>query len=218
MRLLVAASVLALGAAVTGCAGPQTVAEAPLTAAKSGSSTSARPAVIGQLDRRRESLIGTPKHVVCINDDCGRTQKVVTLAAASGAARKGAQKSATTPSAPAAKTMLQIPFAYDQATLDRRALALLAEHLPLFRAAKRLELVGLADSLDRDAYNLKLAERRQVAVRDWLDRQLDGQSSRPVLTSSVKLVRVTVSGEYPPGEAFKGRRVDITGLQLEVQQ
>ena len=101
----------------------------------------------------------------------------------------------------------QVGFDYDKSTLNERGIAVMedAARFALQSKAEVIRIHGKADSYDRDAYNLRLAERRARTA----ERFLKAKNIAASLIVDSSIVRVTADGEYPPGESFKGRRVDL---------
>jgi outer membrane protein OmpA-like peptidoglycan-associated protein len=85
------------------------------------------------------------------------------------------------------------------------------------RKAGSIRIVGLADSFDRDAYNLELAKKRAATVAAYLKTAFGDAKAAPKVEVDARVVRVTAEGKYPPGETFNGRRVDLSVLILEVK-
>lgn len=68
---------------------------------------------------------------------------------------------------------LEVPFGFDRAALDDRAMTRLHELAKTLQADGRLaaELIGYTDSRGPRAYNIELAQRRVEAVRRYLAQQ-----------------------------------------------
>jgi outer membrane protein OmpA-like peptidoglycan-associated protein len=159
---------------------------------------------IQQSDTQRDITTGERRFVFCSGKDCtATTQKsapprpktvVVPRRRGSEAEQDGVRT-------------FRIGFDYDRSTLNEAGLMVLEEASAFAADKKALEIRihGKADSHDRDAYNLKLAERRARTV----ERFLKGKKLAAKLIVDASVVRVSADGVYPPGEAFKGRRVDL---------
>lgn len=120
--------------------------------------------------------------------------------------------------APGPADRVVIPFAYNSAALSedgKRAIDSMLQG----RDQLSLEIVGVADTVRRDAYNRHLAERRAQAVSTYLATVTASRKAGSVKWStSSRIVRVTPEGTYPPGEPHRGRRVDLGVIGLEVKQ
>lgn len=68
---------------------------------------------------------------------------------------------------------IDVPFRFNRAALDDRAMTRLHELAKMLRADGRLgaELIGYTDAHGSEAYNVELAQRRVEAVRRYLARQ-----------------------------------------------
>lgn len=159
---------------------------------------------IQQSDTQRDITTGERRFVFCNGKDCNAvTQKSVqpkprTVVVPSKKAQEVADEGVRT---------FKIGFDYDLSTLNADGLKVL-EEASAFAAEKKageIRIHGKADSFDRDAYNLRLAERRARTV----ERYLKGKKLAAKLIVDASVVRVSADGTYPPGETFKGRRVDL---------
>lgn len=159
---------------------------------------------IQQSDTQRDIITGERKFVFCNGKDCNAvTQKSAqprprTVVVPSKKAADGEQDGVRT---------FRVGFDYDRSTLNDDGIKVL-EEASAFAAEKKageIRIHGKADSYDRDAYNLKLAERRAKTV----ERFLKGKKLAAKLIVDASVVRVSADGVYPPGETFKGRRVDL---------
>ncbi len=159
---------------------------------------------IEQSAQVRDLITGELKFVFCAAGDC---QEVSQKAYAQ------AKRVQLQPAGPAAQgpRIFSIAFAYDRSDLSKEAVDVLDRVVREAASAKQIRLVGKADTVNRDAYNRALAGRRAEAVRQYLVKK---GVSIPIATSA-EIVRVTPEGVYPPGETFKGRRVDME-LLVEV--
>ncbi len=159
---------------------------------------------IEQSAQVRDLITGELKFVFCTSGDCQEvSQKAYAQAKRvqlppNGAAAQGPK-------------LFSIAFAYDRSDLSKEAIDVLDRVVREAASAKQIRLVGKADTVNRDAYNRALAGRRAEAVRQYLVKR---GVSIPIATSA-EIVRVTPEGVYPPGETFKGRRVDME-LLVEV--
>ncbi len=159
---------------------------------------------IEQSAQVRDLITGELKFVFCAAGDC---QEVSQKAYAQS---KRVQLQPAGPAAQGPK-IFSIAFAYDRSDLSKEAVDVLDRVVREAAAAKQIRLVGKADTVNRDAYNRALAGRRAETVRQYLVKK---GVSIPIATSA-EIVRVTPEGVYPPGETFKGRRVDME-LLVEV--
>lgn len=159
---------------------------------------------IEQSAQVRDLITGEMKFVFCAAGDC---QEVSQKAFAQAKRVQLAQ----TPAAAAGPKLFSIAFAYDKSDLSKEAIEVLERVVREAAGAKQIKLVGKADTVNRDAYNRALAGRRAEAVKQYLVKK---GVSIPIATSA-EIVRVTPQGVYPPGETFKGRRVDME-LLVEV--
>lgn len=159
---------------------------------------------IQQSDAWRDIVTGERRFVFCAGEDCtAATQKsvapqmlrVVVPSKAPGVTESGKLRT------------FKLGFDYDRSTLNAEAIKVLEEAAAYAaeKKASEIRIQGKADSYDRDAYNLKLAERRARTA----ERFLKGKKLDAKLVVDASIVRVTEDGMYPPGEAFKGRRVDL---------
>lgn len=159
---------------------------------------------IQQSDAQRDIVTGERRFVFCEGKDCTtatqksvapQMRKVVVPSRAPGMA--DSDKART----------FKLGFDYDRSTLNAEGIKVLEEAAAYAaeRKASEIRIHGKADSYDRDAYNLKLAERRARTA----ERFLKGKKLDAKLVVDASIVRVTADGMYPPGETFKGRRVDL---------
>jgi len=171
-----------------------------------------------QSDTMRDLVTGDRQFVFCSGKACetfvAKTVnqppvRIATAATPSGPRPAGA--------ADRGKVLVQIPFEYDRSRLSAEGKAALAASIDSIKKAGSLRVVGLADSFGRDAYNLALAKRRAATVAAHLRTVLADGKKIPKIKVDARVVKVSADGEYPPGETFKGRRVDLSVLILEVQ-
>lgn len=183
---------------VSGCASTKPEASPPAASAE------AQRFRIEQSAQVRDLITGELKFVFCTAGDCQEvSQKAYAQSKRvqlppSGAAAQGPK-------------IFSIAFAYDRSDLSKEAIDVLDRVVREAASAKQIRLVGKADTVNRDAYNRALAGRRAEEVRQYLVKK---GVSIPIATSA-EIVRVTPEGVYPPGETFKGRRVDME-LLVEV--
>lgn len=207
------------GVALHGCSllPRQEEPEAPETAKAAASYR------VTMMEAQRDAVTGDLVYVFCQGEACRmhtpktapRRETIRDLAPRSRqesseplAGRADGQRAASSQ-----RVLVQIAFAYDKHVLDARAKQALTDALPAMKTAKSLKVVGLADTYDRDAYNLALAARRAAAVATWLEERLEGKVA---VLKEAGLVRVGKDGTYPKGELFKGRRVDLAVIAVEV--
>ena len=154
----------------------------------------------------RDVTTGERKFVFCGEKDCVKpTQKSVSAqprtvkVPASGGYLVAVEPSGT--------KSFQVGFSYDSSQLNDEGIKVLEEATAYAsdRKAKEIRIHGKADSYDRDSYNLKLAEKRARTA----ERFLKGKKLVANLVVDASVVRVSEGGVYPPGETFKGRRVDL---------
>ena len=162
-------------------------------------------ASIQQSDTQRDITTGERRFVFCSGKDCNP----VTLKSVSPKPRTVVVPSKKTGGDAGDEGIrtFRIGFDYDRSTLNADGIKVL-EGASAFAAEKKageIRIHGKADSYDRDAYNLKLAERRARTV----ERFLKGKKLAAKLIVDASVVRVSAEGVYPPGETFKGRRVDL---------
>ena len=159
---------------------------------------------IQQSDTQRDITTGERRFVFCNGKDCNAvSQKSIPLKPRTVVVPG---KKAVVVADEGVRTF-KIGFDYDMSTLNADGLKVLAE-ASAFAAEKKageIRIHGKADSFDRDAYNLKLAERRAKTV----ERYLKGKKLAAKLIVDASVVRVSADGTYPPGETLKGRRVDL---------
>jgi outer membrane protein OmpA-like peptidoglycan-associated protein len=159
---------------------------------------------IEQSAQVRDLITGQMKFVFCSAGDCQEVSPKVFAQA------KRIQVQQVAVAGSGAK-LFSVAFAYDKSDLSREAVEVLDKVVREAANAKQIKLVGKADTVNRDTYNRALAARRAEAAKQYL---LQKGVSAPIATSA-EIVRVTPSGMYPPGETFKGRRVDME-LLVEV--
>lgn len=167
---------------------------------------------IQQSDTQRDIITGERRFVFCDGKDCNpvtqksaapRMRTVVVPAKAPAASEADKVKT------------FKLGFDYDRSTLNADGIKVL-EEAAAYAAEKKateIRIHGKADSYDRDAYNLKLAERRARTA----ERFLKGKKLEANLVVDASIVRVTADGMYPPGETMKGRRVDLD-IVIEIVQ
>ena len=169
-----------------------------------------RPTIaIEQSGVSRDVITGERKFVFCSGKGC----EPVTRKVSAQGIRPGIEmvpkkdtKAMQTQIRPEVKTF-QVGFDYDKSTLNETGIQVMedAANFAIDSKAEIIRIHGKADSYNRDAYNLKLAERRaRTAERFMKSKNI---SASLIVDSSI--VRVTADGAYPPGETFKGRRVDL---------
>lgn len=158
----------------------------------------------------RDFVTGERKFVFCTGgSDCEAiSAKTVAQGRPAGgekSVRQAEQVAAAQPQ-PKVKTF-QVGFDYDKSTLNAAGIAVMQEaaDFAVKSQAQEIRIHGKADSYDRDAYNMKLAERRARTA----ERFLKGAKVDAKLIVDASIVRVSADGVYPPGETFKGRRVDL---------
>lgn len=173
---------------------------------------------IGQLDPVRDNVSGDLVHVFCKREECTVSQKTLTMAP-NKPVSFGTKPKATMKAAEQAREerLFTIPFDYNKSSINAKGVRVLTEAAQSLADAKKLKVVGLADSLNRDEYNLALAKKRATAVQGWLQKKFTEMGKPIEVESDARLVKVTEEGVYPPGEQFKGRRVDLTVIVLEVK-
>lgn len=174
---------------------------------------------IGQIDGARDNLSGDLLHVFCKRDECMVSQKTLTMAGTrqvgfGGKAKPGKQAD---PVATREERLFTVPFDYNKSTINSKGFDALTQAVQSLSEAKKLKVVGLADSLNRDEYNLALAKKRANAVQGWFQKRFTEMGKAVEVDSDARIVRVTEEGVYPPGEKFKGRRVDLTVIVVEVK-
>ncbi|MBK6616123.1 OmpA family protein [Ottowia sp.] len=159
---------------------------------------------IQQSSTNRDITTGERRFVFCKDGtDCeGLSKKVQAPVVRVGIERKGD----VVADDPKVRTF-QVAFDYDKSTLNDRGITVMdaAADFAVKSKAEEIRIHGKADSFDRDAYNLKLADRRARTV----ERFLKGKKLAAKLIVDASIVRVTADGAYPAGETFKGRRVDL---------
>jgi outer membrane protein OmpA-like peptidoglycan-associated protein len=155
----------------------------------------------------RDFTTGERKFVFCTGKDC-EAVSAKTPAPSLRPVVERTPKAAdeAVPGVPKVKTF-QVGFDYDKSTLNAAGIAVMEEAaaFAIKSAAQEIRIHGKADSYDRDAYNMKLAERRARTA----ERFLKGKKVEAKVIVDASIVRVTADGAYPPGETFKGRRVDL---------
>lgn len=174
---------------------------------------------VGQMDAVRDGVSGDLVHVFCKQDECVVSGKTITVQPPRrpGMDVAGRQQPREVTEVARPESVFSIPFDYDKATINDRGAKALAEISASLMQSKGLKVVGLADSVNRDKYNLSLAKRRADAVGEWLKKRFAEAGKSIQIESDARVVKVTEDGVYPPGEKFKGRRVDLTVLILEVK-
>ena len=169
-----------------------------------------------QSDTVRDLVTGDRQFVFCSGNACETfTAKTVNQPAVRVATAAAGVKPVS--AADKGQVLVQIPFEYDRSRLSAAGKAALAANMESIKKAGSLRVVGLADSFDRDTYNLELAKRRAATVAAYLKTALADGKKTPNIEVDARVVKVSADGEYPPGEAFKGRRVDLSVLILEVK-
>jgi outer membrane protein OmpA-like peptidoglycan-associated protein len=171
-----------------------------------------------QSDTMRDLVTGDRQFVFCSGTACETfTAKTVIQPAmrVATAAPQSEQRAAA--AAERGQVLVQIPFEYDRSMLSPAGKAALTASMESIKKASSIRVVGLADSVDRDAYNLELAKRRAATVAGYLRATFGTGGKSPKIEVDARVVKVSADGEYPPGEAFKGRRVDLSVLILEVK-
>jgi len=205
-------AVVAMAAMLTGCSLPK---ESQVGEVRPHNGDEQIAWSIDQVDATRDMVTGDLMYVFCKRNECTVSQKSVTVEAPRRAVAQGGNAVVKVPQQ---KThAISIPFDYDRSKINKSGLKVLAENADLLSRAKKIAVVGLADSVNRDAYNLKLATKRAEAVKEWLKKHLEKSGKAVEIDASARLVKVSESGEYPPGETFKGRRVDMNVLIVEVK-
>lgn len=154
---------------------------------------------IEQSAQVRDLVTGERRFVFCAGAECQLVSQKVFASPA-----KAVQVPPSDP-ATAAPKLYSVAFSYNSAKLSKEAIETLAMVVKEAATAKQIRIMGKADSLNRDAYNRALAGRRAETVKQYL---VANGVSIPI-GSSADIVRVTPEGVYPPGETFKGRRVDL---------
>jgi outer membrane protein OmpA-like peptidoglycan-associated protein len=105
---------------------------------------------------------------------------------------------------------LRLPFAYNSSTLNSQAEAELLRALaPVSGHVQTVQIIGVADSLQRDQYNLALAQRRADAVAMFLRPHL----GTATFSTSARVFKVPAEG-YPPDEPHNARRADLSVLLI----
>ncbi len=199
-------AVVLLAAMTTGCSLPKFKSEPKEGPAPVATEQGARKLMsIQQSDTQRDIITGERRFVFCEGKDCNEaTQKSaaqpfrkVVVPARQQQDVAGNDKVRT----------FKLGFDYDRSTLNAEGIKVLEEAAAYAaeKKASEIRIHGKADSYDRDAYNLKLAERRARTA----ERFLRGKKLEAKLVVDASIVRVTADGMYPPGETFKGRRVDL---------
>jgi len=206
-------AVVAMAAMLTGCALPKD--EDQVGEVRPHNGDEAIVWSIDQVDATRDMVTGDLMYVFCKRNECIVTPKSVTVAAPRPAVAQSGNAGAKAPQQKA--HAFSIPFDYDRSKINASGLKVLAENADRLSSAKKIAVVGLADSVNRDAYNIKLATKRAEAVKEWLKKHFEKTGKAVEIDTSARLVKVSESGDYPPGEAFKGRRVDMNVLIVEVK-
>lgn len=105
---------------------------------------------------------------------------------------------------------LRLPFAYNSSALSSQAEAELLRALaPVSGHVQTVQIIGVADSLQRDQYNLGLAQRRADAVAMFLRPHL----GTATFSTSARVFKVPAEG-YPPDEPHNARRADLSVLLI----
>ncbi len=173
---------------------------------------------IGQLDGARDDVSGDLVHVICKRDECTVSPKTLTMPAPRSVNFDGKSNRQTQPAKGTREERLfTVPFDYNKSAINSKGMGVLTQAASSLADAKKLRVVGLADSVNRDEYNLALAKKRAAAVQAWLQKKFAEMGKTVDVESDARLVKVTEDGEYPPGESFKGRRVDLTVIVVEVK-
>lgn len=174
---------------------------------------------VGQFDGVRDEVSGDLVHVFCKREECTVSQKTLTMATSRQVSFDGKAKAPrkTADSTAREERLFTIPFDYNKSSINTKGMRVLGEAAQSLADAKKLRVVGLADSLNRDEYNLALAKKRAIAVQSWLQKKFGEMGKTVEVESDARLVKVTEEGVYPPGEQFKGRRVDLTVIVVEVK-
>ena len=160
-------------------------------------------------------VTGDLMYVFCKRNECTVSQKTVSVGAPRSVASPKPNTAAKVPEQKA--QAFSVPFDYDRSQINAEGLKVLSANIAALSKAKKIAVLGLADSVNRDAYNIKLAKKRAEAVKGWLQKQFEKSGTTVEIDTSARLVKVSQSGEYPPGETFKGRRVDVNVLIVEVK-
>jgi hypothetical protein len=171
-----------------------------------------------QSETIRDLVTGDRQFVFCSRTTCDTfTAKTVSQPAARKARSGAGGDVRPVSAAEKGQVLVQIPFEYDRSRLSEAGKSALEANMDSIKKAGSLRVVGLADSFDRDAYNLKLAKRRAETVAAFIKKVMEGEKRTPKIEVDARVVKVSADGQYPPGETFKGRRVDLSVLIVEVQ-
>lgn len=153
---------------------------------------------------------GAATYVFCKADDCEAvTPKYLLQVARQGQVNAPARRTSSNEAKLQGPRLIQIPFSYDSDRLTDSGIKLIGDAIQTLAAAKTIEIVGLADSLNRDKYNMDLAARRAKSVKSHIEALLAGKPNQPILSTDKRIVRVAADGTYPDNETHQGRRVDI---------
>jgi len=203
--LLFAATVL-VTVGMSGCSVLNRMGEKEVAVAVASEQPSRERYQIEHSATLRDVTTGERKFVFCSDKDCVKpTLKSVSTQPRT--VKVPATVSDAVAVQPSGTKSFQVGFSYDSSQLNDEGIKVLEEAAAYAadRKAKEIRIHGKADSFDRDSYNLKLAEKRARTA----ERFLKGKKLAANLVVDASVVRVSEGGVYPPGETFKGRRVDL---------
>ena len=110
------------------------------------------------------------------------------------------------------KMTLQVLFAFDKATLTKADVKELQKAVAFVKKypGARIRLDGYTDNIGTDVYNMKLSERRAMAVRDYLIKEANVSSSKITAVGHGETNPVA-DNKTAQGRA-KNRRVEVSIL------